>query len=220
MISGRDVNMENKKIIDISVLIQEDADNYVKETPLIPIGSDTFIGFRADMNVHYGTHLDAPCHKSPNPKTIDQYPLERFLVPAVVIESMDPVSVKLADVQGKEITPGCAVLLKTENSRSERSRVLPYEGAHVFVEPDALKYIIDQGASMVGFDSPHGEEDAEDMAHQKNPIHTLMFDNDCIILESVDLKDVEPGTYTLAAFPVKFAGVSASPARAVLIREK
>ncbi len=27
MISGRDVNMENKKIIDIRVLIQEEADN-------------------------------------------------------------------------------------------------------------------------------------------------------------------------------------------------
>ena len=89
----------------------------------------------------------------------------------------------------------------------------------MFIEPDALEYIISQGASLVGFDSPHGEEDAEDMSQQRSPVHSMMFENDRIILESVDLRDVEPGGYTLAALPVKFAGVSASPARAVLLRE-
>lgn len=212
--------MDNFEIIDISIYIQEDPENYKKEVPLIPIGKDTFNGFRAELNVHYGTHMDAPCHKNPNIKTIDKYPLERFILPATVIESRDPVSVKLSDVQNRNIRPGSAVLLKTENSRSGRSRILPYHGAHVFLEPDALEYIIEKGASLVGFDSPHGEEDADDMAHQKNPIHTLMFENDCIILESVDLQNVEPGEYTLIALPVKFSGVSASPTRAVLLREK
>jgi len=211
--------MKNLEIIDISVLVREDPDNYVKETPLISIGRDTFNGFRVNLNVHYGTHMDAPCHRNPFTKTIEQYPLERFILPAVVIESMDPVSVKLADVQGTDIKPGCAVLLKTENSRSGRSGILPWQGSHVFIEPDALEYIISQGASLVGFDSPHGEEDAEDMSQQRSPVHSMMFENDRIILESVDLRDVEPGGYTLAALPVKFAGVSASPARAVLLRE-
>lgn len=208
------------KMIDISVTIREDPDNYVKEAPFIPIGKDTFVGFRADMNVHYGTHLDAPCHKSPNTKAIEEYPLERFFLPALVIESLDPVSVKLADVEGKEYEPGCAVLLKTENSRAGRSGTLPFRGDHVFIEPDALRHLIDCGVSLVGFDSPHGEEDAADMAEQECPVHTMLFDHDCLILESIDLKEVEPGRYTLFAMPVKFAGVSASPTRALLLKEK
>lgn len=212
--------MKNLEIIDISVLVREDPDNYVKEVPLITIGEDTFHGFRMNLNVHYGTHMDAPCHRNPGTKTIDQYPLDRFILPAVVIESFDPVSVKLSDVQGAAIKPGCAVLLKTENSRSGRSRILPWQGSHVFIEPEALNYIISRGASLVGFDSPHGEEDAEDMTQQKSPVHAMMFAHDRIILESIDLQDVEPGEYMLAALPVKFAGVSASPARAVLLRER
>lgn len=212
--------MDSYEIIDISVLLQENPENYVKKVPLIPIGGDTFNGFQINMNAHYGTHLDAPCHKNPNKKGIEEYPLERFIIPAVVIESKDLISVKLADVQGQNITPGCAVLLKTENSRSGRSAILPYQGERVYIEPDALEYVIGQGASMVGFDSPHGEEDAEDMAHQKSPIHTLMFENDRIILESIDLYNAEPGEYMLIVLPVKFAKVSASPARAVLLREK
>lgn len=205
------------KIIDISTVVREDPDNYVKEAPLIPIGKEIFVGFRADWNIHYGTHLDAPCHKSPNTKTIEQYPLERFLLPAVVIESMDPVSVKLADVKGYDLEPGCAVLLKTENSRSGRSKILPFQGNHVFIEPDALGYLMEQGVSMIGFDSPHGEEDAEDISSQECPVHTMMFSHDCLILESIDLQEVQPGNYTLLAMPVKFEGVSASPARAVLL---
>ena len=83
--------MKKLEIIDISVLVREDPDNYVKEVPIIPIGGDIFNGFRINLNVHYGTHMDAPCHRNPYTKTIEQYPLERFILPAVVIESMDPV---------------------------------------------------------------------------------------------------------------------------------
>lgn len=209
---------ESKEIFDISVFLQESQGNYEKASPLIPIGKETFNGLNISLNVHYGTHVDAPCHKNPNIKTVEAYPLERFILPAVVIESMDSVSVKSVDVEGKGIKPGCAVLLKTENSRSGRSKVLPYEGGHVFMEPDALQYIISQGASMVGFDSPHGEKDAKDIEDQDCPIHTMMFDHDCIILESIDLQNVEPGEYLLIVFPMKLAGTNASPVRAVLLR--
>lgn len=212
--------MKEFEIIDISVSIQEDPDNYVKEMPLIPIGREVFQGFRMNLNVHYGTHVDAPSHKRPSTKSVEQYPLERFLLPAVVLESMDPVSVKLADVKGKDIAEGCAVLLKTENSRSGRSKRLPYKGAHVYIEPDALQYLIDRGAALVGFDSPHGEQDAEHIECQECPVHTRMFDNDRIILESVDLSEVEPGEYFLIALPVKLPGVNASPVRAVLLRRR
>ena len=34
--------MKKLEIIDISVLVREDPDNYVKEVPIIPIGGDIF----------------------------------------------------------------------------------------------------------------------------------------------------------------------------------
>ena len=38
-------------------------------------------------------------------------------------------------------------------------------------------------------------------------------------LEGVVLTGVEPGTYTLAAFPLRLEGADASPVRAVLIAD-
>ena len=212
--------MDGFEIIDISIFIQEDADNYTKEIPDIYLGRHYFHGYRVkDLNVHYGTHMDAPSHKDPYKKNIEEYPMERFILPAIVIESMDKVSVKLSDVKDKGIKKGCAVLLKTENSRSGRSKLLPYQGDHVYLEPDALKYIIEQGATLVGFDSPHGEEDAADIKDQEAPIHTMIFENDVINLESIDLGSVKEGWYTLICLPMKVKGVNAAPTRAVLLKK-
>lgn len=213
--------MKDYKIYDISVVIREDSDNYVKEEPRIPIGQDIFNGFRVQANIHYGTHVDCPYHKAPNKKLVEDYPLERFILPAVVIESMDPESVKLADVKDVPVEEGFAVLFKTENSRSGRSKILPFQGPMTYIEPDALKNLVDRGVSLVGFDSPHGEHNAPTMEEQENPIHTMMFDNDRIILESVDLADVPAGGgYTLLALPVKFHQCSGSPVRAVLLKKE
>ncbi len=212
--------MQYSKIYDISVFLQEDPDNYVQKivTPIC-IGDSIFNGLRLDLNVHYGTHVDAPCHLTPNTKTIDQYPIERFLLPAMVLDIQDTDSVKIAELKKYDIKPNTAVLLKTENSRSGKSKVLPFPGEHVCVEPDALQYLIDKGVTMVGFDAPHGERDAADITKQKNPIHSTMFDNDCIILESVDLAQVPEGDYTLIVLPLKVRGVNGSPARAILMKE-
>ncbi len=212
--------MNNFKFYDISIFIQEDKDNYTKTVPIIPIGKELFNGLHIELNGHYGTHVDAPYHLIPNKKKVHEYPLERFIIPAVVVESFDTDSVKVADLENIDYTSGCAVLLKTENSRSGKSKTLPFRGSHVCLEPEALQYLIDKNVTLIGFDAPHGERDAEDNENQLATIHEMMFNHDCLILESINLSEVNPGEYILAVLPIKLRDVSGCPARAILIEKE
>ena len=37
------------------------------------------------LGSHSGTHIDAPSHFLPDGKTIDQYPLERFIINGMIL---------------------------------------------------------------------------------------------------------------------------------------
>ena len=47
--------------------------------------------------------------------------------------------------------------------------------------------------------------------------HNAIAQHDLAVLEGVVLDHVEPGLYTLIAFPLKLEGADASPVRAVLV---
>lgn len=48
----------------------------------------------------------------------------------------------------------------------------------------------------------------------------MLLENEVIILECANLKDVEPGIYTLAAFPLKVTGAEGAFCRAILMQEE
>ena len=48
-------------------------------------------------------------------------------------------------------------------------------------------------------------------------VHEILLLNGTIILENLVLEEIDPGCYTLAAFPLKISGADGSPVRAVLL---
>ena len=48
--------------------------------------NDLFNAERIDLNVHTGTHVDAPFHFFPYGKTVDQIPVERWQGDAVLVD--------------------------------------------------------------------------------------------------------------------------------------
>ena len=65
------------------------------------------------------------------------------------------------------------------------------------------------GIDYLTIDAPAGEVDW--------PVHHVLCGAGVAILEVIDLSDVAPGRYTLAALPIKLVGSEAAPARAVLL---
>lgn len=215
--------MKYSKLYDISVLLKENPNgndnNFKKEIFPINIGNEIFNGLELHMNAHSGTHIDAPCHLTPGTKTTNDYPLERFVLPATVINIKDEVSIKVAELKDANLKPGHAVLFKTANSLNDVSTNLFDPGNHVYLDDEALDFIIDKGVTLVGFDSAHGERDAAPDEVQLCPVHSKLFANDIIVLESVTLKHVPVGEYTLCVLPLKIKGVNASPSRAILFAD-
>ena len=73
-------------------------------------------------------------------------------------------------------------------------------------------YLKQQGVILVGLDVPSVDQiDSKDL-----PIHHALGSFGIAILESVELRRVDPGVYELIALPLKLEGADGSPVRAIL----
>jgi arylformamidase len=162
---------------------------------------------RVDMNLHTGTHLDAPLHFVEGGGTIDEMPLEKFVTRCRVVDvTCVKGGISAGDLEGKGIKAGDFVLLKSRNSFEAL-----LEGDFVYLDGTGAQYLRDKGVVGVGSDSL-GIERAQP-AHQT---HKTLLTAGIVILEGLRLAHVPEGEYLLAAAPVKIRA-EAAPARAMLI---
>lgn len=147
--------------------------------------------------LHAGTHADAPLHFINNGSTINNVPLEKFLGECCVIEVDEPM------ITGA-VVDRC--FPKYEK------RVLIKSGEKAFFEKTGAEAAAYLGYELIGIDS----NSVGSPADQKNP-HRALLGEGIAVLENLDLSEVAPGKYFLAALPLKIQGVEASPVRAVLL---
>jgi arylformamidase len=158
--------------------------------------------------------LDFPAHFIPGGEHIDDYPAQRFILPAQVVGIKDKEAVRPSELKNLDIKPGDALLFKTDNSISGRCVSGVFCESFVYMSPEAADFCVDKKVSLVGLDyltvDRYGDKGF--------PIHYKLLGNDILILESINLKEVPPGRYTLFCPPLKIKGAEGSPARAILIR--
>lgn len=210
--------MDIKKIYDISVTLgDETADlplgpGFEQELMVVSFGEEKFGISKFSMIVHVGTHVDAPCHLLPHEKTVDGYNLERFVLPATVVEIKDKEAIKPEEIECLNLEKGQALLFKTDNSISGRSVSKTPAETYVYMTIEALEVALSKGVSLLGFDYSAAEKPGPIAS-----LHSRCFQEDIILLEGLNLKDVPVGNYTLIALPLKLKGVDGSPVRAVLL---
>ncbi len=205
------------KIFDISMEIHYDMPVYKGrdfKRPLITTDSDFGSGSvyesRLNMNLHGGTHIDAPLHIIEKGKTLDDLPLEKVVTRCKVLDFND-VETKITDehLKNKNIVSGDFVLIKTKNSFDE---IL--EKDFIYLDKTGAQYLKDKEVSGVGIDALGIERD-----QPGHPTHNILLTSEIIIIEGLRLRDVDEGEYILIAAPIKIRGVEAAPVRAILIEE-
>ena len=163
------------------------------------------------LSSHSGTHIDAPLHFFDGRKSLDTIPVERFFLDADVVAIKSQVAVTVAELKGRKIDPGQAILFKTRNSDLPRDRFCE---DFVYIKPDAAEWLVDRGVSLVGIDylSPdrYGDMDF--------PVHLTLLGAGVLILEDIDLRAVASGRYRLVCLPIKTHQADGAPCRAVLGR--
>ena len=186
---------------------------------------------------HGGTHVDSPIHFAQGHQTVDQIPLERLIGDAVVIDVTDAAGadrdyqVTAADIQRVESRDGripdrAIVLLRTGFSTrwpdaaaylgtAERGEAavakLHFPGLH----PDAAAWLIaNRSISAIGIDTA-----SIDYGQSKSfESHRALFAKDIPAFENLTNLDRLPARGAhIVALPMKIAGGSGAPLRAVAI---
>lgn len=214
--------MNNPKVFDITVMLGEESVDYPGDTPfsrnlIAALANGGFCDLsRLEMSAHSGTHIDSPAHFLKGGKTLEAYPLERFMLSAQVIEVDDPESIKLAELNDVNISPGEAVLFKTRNSLDGLVRSASFTENFVYMTGPAAELLVERKAGLVGIDYITIEQ----YGGTEFPVHDALLKNDILILEGIDLQAVPAGRYRLFCLPLKIKGAEASPVRAVLMPEE
>lgn len=204
------------KIWDVSMLIAENMmvyKNREEKKPSITLDREFSEGGVNEsvikMNLHTGTHIDAPFHMQQGGQTVESLDLGHLITKCSVL---DLTTVKDGitndDLIGLNIKEGSFVLLKTKNSFSE-----DFLMDFTYLAKSGAEYLAQMKVVGVGIDALGIERD-----QPGHSTHKILFDNKIIIIEGLRLKEVEGGDYCMMALPLKIKGADGAPARVVLIK--
>jgi arylformamidase len=161
------------------------------------------------LSTHCGTHIDAPFHFDEQGKRIDELDLATFVGTAFVIHVPNRRNISRNDLS-RDWQDATRLLLRTD----------AWDNPHLFpkeipvIDRDVPDWLGSQGVVLLGLDVPSVDE----LDSQELPNHHALARNQIAILESLNLKGVEEGVYSLIAAPLKLIGADAAPARAFLMR--
>jgi len=209
-----------KDIYDISVLLGSESIVFPNDTPysrdsVLTIESSGICNVsKLVLSTHYGTHIDAPYHFIQNGKSIDQYLVQEFILPAQVIEIKDTESIRRPELEPLDIKQGDALLFKTNNSASGRSIGGIFSEDFVYLSTEAADFCAKKRVSLLGIDYATIDKYGD----MNFPAHRTLLKKGILILEGIHLKDVPAGKYSLFCLPLKIKGGEASPVRAILAR--
>ena len=88
------------KVIDLTQLINSSMTVYPGTVPTAiekynTIEKDGFAELKLTFCTHIGTHIDAPCHILENMKSLDQFPVDKFIGKAILIPCMHEKEISL-----------------------------------------------------------------------------------------------------------------------------
>jgi arylformamidase len=165
-----------------------------------------------EMDVHTGTHVESGLHFLADGNPIESLSLDQLVGTAVVVEIKGPAvtaeSLELAGIP----TDAQRLLIKTENSARWAAGERTFDPVYVSLTQDAARWIVKRGLRLVGIDHLSIQQFDDD-----GETHRILMRAGVAILEGLTLANVEPGTYTLVAAPIKLMGIEAAPVRAILI---
>lgn len=163
---------------------------------------------RIELDVHTGTHIDAPLHMVADGAAFESISLENLVGKCKVLDLTEVEDrITKEDLEKHAIQKGDFILFKTKNSFESQ-----FHFEFIFLSLDGAEYLTQVGVRGVGIDALGIER-----SQSGHPTHKILFSNGMIIMEGLCLKGIEQGEYFMVAAPLKLVGTEASPARVLLL---
>ncbi len=203
------------KIYDISMPIHPGMavyKNKPEKRPIFTITADhsthDLRETRISLDLHTGTHIDAPLHMVNGGPTVDAYQVEQFIGRCQVLDLTDVSgAISETNLAQQQIKPGLFVLLKTVNSFSDQ-----WQADFTYLSKEAAGYLAELGVPGVGTDGLGIER-----GQPNHETHKILFAHQIMVIEGLRLREVPAGEYLMVALPLRISGVEAAPARIVLL---
>jgi arylformamidase len=165
------------------------------------------------MDVHSGTHVDAPRHFIDHGETVEDLGLDPFIGPAIVLETGWAKEIT-ASVLGAAMIPERTerLLLRTANSLRPDLYRTPFDKDYAALTLDGAEWLASKDLRLVGIDYLSIQRYSE-----SPDVHRTLLGAGVPVLEGLCLAAVAPGEYQLICLPMRLANVEGAPARAILL---
>jgi len=167
---------------------------------------DGYDDSQVKIDLHTGTHMDAPSHMLKGGKKLSAYSPDYFFGSGHLIDARG----KLLDaglLKGKKILKGDIIFIMTGLSSKFNSPA--YYEDYPEISPSLAEKIIELGVKIIGLDTPSPDR-------PPFVIHKLLMKNDILIIENLtNLESLsEHAKFEVIALPAKF-DAEAAPVRVV-----
>ena len=208
-----------KEIKDITVAFRPDLPLWPGDpAPIISLMKSQEGGYRCnvtrlDTGVHFGTHLDAPCHFIEGGKSVEELNLNLLVGTCFVGEIFGVMEITPKHLEALSIPDGTRrLLLKTDNSALWENPNHQFHKEYAALTAKGAQWVIDRGIGLIGIDYLS----IQLFADVVSTTHLVLLGAEVIIVEGLDLREIVSGSYNLTCLPMKIAGADGAPVRAIL----
>lgn len=203
-------------IIDISTPLNEATALWPGSEPLrlgrtmsIERGDEANVS-SLSLDLHAGTHIEAPLHFIEHGASVDSIALEVLCGKATVADLSKVRLVTRDHLAGLDLGSGVErLLLKTDNSAlySEKG----FNASYVALDEAAAAWVVESAVRLIGIDylsiQPY---------KGSSGVHRILLEAGVVVVEGLNLTNARAGVYELICLPLKIMGTEGAPARAIL----
>jgi kynurenine formamidase len=214
------------KIIDLTLEITSDTitfpgypmPNFIKWSKFDTQGYTSEVMF---LSTHTGTHMDAPFHFNPNGQTIDQVEVSRYICNNAILMKIQKNANEM--ITSDDIIRNSKYAIKEKDTvvlSTGWEKQIKQKDNYIRNNPglskDAVEYLVEKKVNAVAIDCPSIDKgtDSGFIAHK------MLLSNQVLVIENLcNLCRFKNEKFTLLITPLKLAGASGSPIRAIGIEE-
>jgi kynurenine formamidase len=173
------------------------------------------------LSTHTGTHIDAPFHFDPNGQTIDQVEIERYVCNNAILLKIQKESNQMISsddirrTSQSEIKEKDTIVFSTGWEKRIKKKA-DYINNNPGLSKDAAEFLVEKKVNAVAIDCPSIDKGTDSGLI----VHKMLLSNQILIIENLcNLYRFNNQRFTLLITPLKLAGASGSPVRAIGIEE-
>jgi arylformamidase len=211
------------KLLDLSHILNENISVYPDTVPPIfevsnTVEKDGFTEKKMTMASHTGTHIDAPSHILKDAKSLDKFPLDKFVGTAIVIPCQDKEEITFEYLQTYEHRIAQVDFILFFTGWQYKWNTKDFFSDSPTPTREAAQWLTKFKLKGIGIDSFSVDKiiSAHIVTEENLPNHHILLRKEILLIESLTNLDKLPGNvFSLHCLPLKIENADGSPVRAM-----